>query len=109
MTKLNQKLTKHSLKTLKVWHLHGGKHLRKNFGVKEGVGCLLKGGVFSGTYSTDSLEVRMSTHWVCQGTADCVVVEPAEQLYSPLKKSDITSYEHHMITCIPLLYPILRH
>ena len=75
-TELNQKLTKHSLKTLDTGHLHwekylcknsgvkgkkylcknsgvkGKKYLCKNLGVKEGGGHLLEGGVFLGTYGT---------------------------------------------------------
>ena len=63
-TELNQKLTKHSLKTLDTGHLHwekylcknsgvkGKKYLCKNLGVKEGGGHLLERGVFSGTYGT---------------------------------------------------------
>ena len=45
---LNQKLTKHSQKTLDTAHL-GEKYLCNNL---EGGGRLLKGGVFSGTYGT---------------------------------------------------------
>ena len=52
MTELNQKLTKHSQKMLDTGCLHGGKNLCKNLGVKEGGGCLLEGGVFSGAYGT---------------------------------------------------------
>ena len=63
-TELNQKLTKHSLKTLDTGHLHWEKYLCKNSGVKgkkylcknlgdrEGGGRLLKGGIFLGTYGT---------------------------------------------------------
>ena len=47
---LNQKLTKHSQKTLDTGRLHGEKYLCKNLGVKEGGGCLLEGGVFLGAY-----------------------------------------------------------
>ena len=47
---LNQKLTKHSQKTLDMGRLHGGKYLCTNLGVKEGGGHLLEGGVFLGTY-----------------------------------------------------------
>ena len=50
MTELNQKLTKHSQKTLDTGCLHGGKYLCKNLGVKEGGGRLLEGGIFSGAY-----------------------------------------------------------
>ena len=48
---LNQKLAKHYQKTLNTECVHRGKYLHKNLGVKEGGGCLLKGGIFSGTYS----------------------------------------------------------
>ena len=53
MTKLNQKLTKHSQKTLDTGRLHGGKYLCKNLGVKEGGGHLLEGGVFSEAYGNN--------------------------------------------------------
>ena len=51
-TELNQKLTKHSQKTLDTGRLHEGKYLCKNLGVKEGGGRSLEGGVFWGAYGT---------------------------------------------------------
>ena len=52
---LNQKLTKHSQKTLDMGRLHGGggggggKYLCKNLGVEEGGGHLLEGGPIFGS------------------------------------------------------------
>ena len=50
-TELNQNPTKYSRKTLDMGCLHGEKYQCKNLGIKEGGGCLLEGGVFSGAYS----------------------------------------------------------
>ena len=46
MTELNQKLTKHSQKTLDTGVYTGEKYLCKNLEVKEGGGRLLEGGIF---------------------------------------------------------------
>ena len=46
---LNQKLTKHSQKTLDMGRLHGGKYLGKNLGIEKGGGCLLEGSAIFGS------------------------------------------------------------
>ena len=46
---LNQKLTKHSQKTLDMRHLHRENYLCKNLGVEEGGGRLLEGGPIFGS------------------------------------------------------------
>ena len=46
MMELNQKLTKHSQKTLDTGHLHREKYLCKNLEVKEGEGVCSKGAYF---------------------------------------------------------------
>ena len=49
-TELNQILTKNPENAQYRGAYIGEKYLCKNLGVKEGGGCLLEGGVFSGTY-----------------------------------------------------------
>ena len=54
---LNQKLTKAFPEDARYGTFtRGEKHLRKNLGVKEGGGRLLKGGVFSGTYGNSKFQ-----------------------------------------------------
>ena len=70
---LNQKFTKHSLKTLDTRRLHGEKHLCKTLGVKEGGGRLLEGGIFSGSYGTTKTKLEFSKLF---GYYNCVTVFP---------------------------------
>ena len=53
-------LSKHS-QMLDTGCLHGvKKYLCKKLGVKEGGGCLLEGGVFSGAYGKVNLKITLS-------------------------------------------------
>ena len=69
MMELNQKLTKHSQKMLNTGRLHRGNiaYLCKNLGFKEGGGCLLEGGVFSGIYGITSNEIVGNIYKVNRG------------------------------------------